>query len=62
MAARERLIDEIETLPNEYIEEVMLYVENIKKRHAIPDTMLMSEESLAREWDTPEEDSAWANL
>jgi hypothetical protein len=27
-----------------------------------PDTMLMSENTLSKDWDSPEEDSAWANL
>jgi len=28
----------------------------------IPETMLLSEAALAKEWNTPEEDEAWASL
>jgi hypothetical protein len=33
-----------------------------KRLKKIPETMLLSEAALAKEWDTPEEDKAWANL
>ena len=29
---------------------------------AVPDTALLSEDALARDWDRPEEDAAWAHL
>lgn len=32
------------------------------KRMPIIDTLLMSEEALATDWNRPEEDAAWANL
>ena len=33
-----------------------------KKQPKISDTLLMSQQALATEWDTPEEDEAWASL
>ena len=33
-----------------------------KKEPKISDTLLMSQQALAKEWDTPEEDEAWAFL
>ena len=33
-----------------------------KKQPKISDTLLMSQQTLAKEWDTPEEDEAWAFL
>ena len=33
-----------------------------KKEPKISDTLLMSQQTLAKEWDTPEEDEAWAFL
>jgi len=33
-----------------------------KKPRVISETMLLSEESLAKDWLRPEEDKAWANL
>ena len=64
MAAINQLMHELETLPPEHIQEVMNYVGYLKhkKAIAIPDTMFLSEKSLAKDWDTPEEDEAWADL
>jgi hypothetical protein len=33
-----------------------------EKQPAIPATMLLSEPALAKDWDTDEEDRAWASL
>ena len=33
-----------------------------KKQPKISDTLLLSQQTLAKEWDTPEEDAAWAFL
>ena len=59
-----QLIDEIETLPSEYLQEIMDFVGYLKLKHLknIPETMILSEKSLSKEWDTPEEDEAWADL
>jgi len=58
------LLKEIETLPLTCINEVIDFVAWIKQRKLsqIPETMLMSESALSKDWDTPEEDDAWANL
>ena len=64
MTNRALLLKEIETLPGNYLTEVIDFVTWIKQRKLtqIPETMLLSEASLLRDWDTPEEDEAWANL
>jgi hypothetical protein len=64
MAAINQLIYEIESLPSESIQEVMDFVGYLKLKNLknIPETMILSENSLAKDWDTPEEDEAWANL
>ena len=64
MAAINQLVREIETLPQDYIQEVLNFVSYLKHRRLIvaSETMLMSEKSLAADWDTPEEDEAWADL
>ena len=56
------LMKEIETLPNFCIGEVIDFVAWIKQRKLsqIPETMLMSETSLSKDWNTQEEDKAWA--
>ena len=58
------LLKEIETLPAACVGEVIDFVTWIKQRklQQIPETMLLSEAVLSKDWDTPEEDEAWANL
>jgi len=63
------LLREIETLPEACINEVIDFVSWIKQRKPdykplsqIPETMLMSETALSKDWNTPEEDEAWAAL
>ena len=69
MTERAVLMQEIETLPATCINEVIDFVAWIKQRKfagkllsQIPETMLMSEASLSKDWNTPEEDEAWAGL
>ncbi|MDR0456335.1 MAG: DUF2281 domain-containing protein [Treponema sp.] len=64
MTNRAVLLQEIETLPVHCIEEVVDFVAWVKHRKlsSIPETMLLSEAALSKDWDTPEEDEAWANL
>jgi hypothetical protein len=58
------LLHEIETLPEQCIGEVVDFVAWIKHRKLsqIPETMLLSETALSKDWDTPEEDEAWTDL
>ena len=64
MIAMNQLINEIESLPSEYFQELMDFVEclRLKQFKNIPETIILSEKSLAIYWDTPEEDEAWADL
>lgn len=64
MLNKTALMQEIEDLPDEYLYEVFDFVGYLKKKaETTPsETMLLSESALAREWDTPEEDEAWADL
>ena len=58
------LMREIETLPANCVGQVVDFVAWLKHRKLsqMPETMMLSEASLAKDWDTPEEDEAWANL
>jgi len=58
------LMKEIETLPATCVGEVVDFITWIKQRRLsqIPETMLMSETVLSKDWNTPEEDEAWAGL
>jgi len=64
MTNRATLLKEIETLPSNCLGEVIDFVAWIKqhKLSQIPETMLLSEKALSKDWNTPEEDKAWANL
>ena len=64
MSNRAVLLKEIETLPVSCLDDVVDFVAWIKQRKFSnrPETMLLSEAALAKDWETPEEDEAWANL
>jgi len=64
MTQQAELLQEIKTLPAVCLNEVVDFVAWIKQRKLsqIPETMLLSETSLSKDWDTPEEDEAWASL
>jgi len=56
------LVEEINSLPMEAYSEVINFVGYIKLEYKVPETALISEVSLAKDWDTPEEDEVWAYL
>jgi len=64
MTNRVALLKEIETLPTACLDEVVNFVAWIKYRELsqIPETMLLSEAALSKDWNTPEEDKAWVEL
>jgi hypothetical protein len=59
-----QVFNETETLPSEHFQEVLDFVGFLKVKHLrkIPETVLLSESALAKDWDTSEEDEAWGNL
>jgi len=66
LTSKQMLIKEIETLPPHIIEEVYNFVSFLKIKRTqvsdINDIHLASENVLARDWQLPEEDAAWASL
>ena len=64
MTNRAVLQQELETLPAACLGEVIDFVAWIKQRKLghIHETMLLSEAALSKDWNTPEEDEAWALL
>jgi hypothetical protein len=64
MTGQAVLMKELDGLPPEYLGEVTDFVAWLKHRKLpqIPETMLLSEDILAEDWDTPGEDKAWAGL
>ena len=64
MTIKDKLIEELETLPEAMVAELLeharaLRQENDKGAH---ETVLAAEPSLARDWLRPEEDEAWNDL
>jgi len=63
MSSKQALFNEIETLPKNIVDDVFQYVLFLKQRSVMAnDITLASEVSLAKDWQKPEEDSAWADL
>lgn len=64
MAAKSQLIREIDSLPADCLEEILDYICFIKQKRLslATDTMYVSEKTLARDWNSAEEDAAWADL
>ena len=61
---KETLLQEVNVLSPAYCSEVLDFIESLKigRQSAIPDTMLLSEAALSKDWETDEEDKAWASL
>ena len=56
---------ELKKLPDELVLEALDFIKFLKyKSHIknIPETMLLSEENLSKDWLKPEEDEAWKDL
>lgn len=64
MSKKEILIQEIEQVPESYLDEVLDFVQFLKSKIIKEklDTVIASESSLRKDWLLPEEDEAWQNL
>ncbi|MDR3232258.1 MAG: DUF2281 domain-containing protein [Planctomycetaceae bacterium] len=62
--SKELLLQEVNVLPSVYVSEVLDFIDFLKTKRQVPvsETMLLSEAALAKDWDTDEEDKAWASL
>ncbi len=57
------LVKELEHVPDPLLDEVLDFVQFIKRKHAEKmESALLSEASLAKDWLRPEEDEAWQDL
>ncbi len=63
---KKKIQEYLEQLPDKYINEILEYLHFLefknKNENADISSMLLSENSLAKEWLTPEEDKAWEHL
>jgi hypothetical protein len=64
MTAQEMLLQEIPNTPEPILAEVYHYLRYLKteKQDDRFNGLLASHSALAKDWDSPEEDAAWANL
>jgi hypothetical protein len=64
VTTRELLFNEIERAPEPLLEEILDFVQFLKRKMERPgiETALASEAVLAKDWLRPEEDEAWRNL
>ena len=61
---RDTLLQEVNTLSPVYYPDVLNFVETLKMKRqpAIPETMFLSESALSKDWESEEEEIAWASL
>ena len=64
MEAKERIMKEIEKLPDEYLGEILDFLRylEMKAKENRMEGALLSESSLKKDWLRPEEDGAWKDL
>jgi len=64
MNTGEELINEIEDAPEPLLSEMLDFVHFLKAKtfREKPDTAVLSESSLGKDWLNPEEDDAWQRL
>lgn len=64
MTVQELLLQEIRQTPEPVLNEVYRYLQYLKCRQSDEEFpgLALSQSALAKDWDTPEEDAAWANL
>ncbi len=64
MSTREVLFEEIKNTPEGLLKELYDYLLFLRQKQQSDKilTHIVSEKSLSRDWDSPEEDEAWKNL
>jgi hypothetical protein len=64
MTVKDKLIEELQTLPDAIVEELLEHARALRQRNGkgARETAVASEPSLARDWLRPEEDEAWKDL
>jgi hypothetical protein len=64
MSTQELIMKEVENLPEQLQREVYDFARFLRETSADEsfNGVLLSESVLRKDWDTPEEDAAWANL
>lgn len=64
MLSKEMLHKEIDSLPDEFTDELYLFLRFLREKHGKDraEATFLSESSLQKDWLNPEEDEAWRDL
>ena len=63
MSKRELIAAELQRLPEQDLDKLMAFLRSLTESHADEaGSLIAAETSLAKDWLSPEEDAAWANL
>lgn len=64
MTIKDRLIEELQTLPEALVAELLEHARSLRERsdRSARETAVASEPCLARDWMRPEEEEAWKDL
>jgi hypothetical protein len=64
MSTKELILKEIDEAPEDFSSEVLELIRALKivKNRDVNETTLLSQNILAKDWLTPEEDNAWKDL
>ena len=63
MSKTELIARELESLPEHDLDRVLVFLRSLNEEHSEAQVILgAAQSSLAKDWLTPEEDQAWANL
>ena len=64
MEVEDQIINELHHVPRQHYREILNFIRTVKKKPGVitNETAIASESSLAKDWQRPEEDEAWANL
>lgn len=64
MTAKDLIIQEIESIPDFLLDEVLDFLQFVKAKYQQEklETTILSESSLQKDWLRPEEDAAWQDL
>jgi len=63
MSKKELITRELDQLPEQDLDRLLAFLHSLQSEHSEKAaTLSAAETSLAKDWLTPEEDAAWANL
>jgi hypothetical protein len=64
MSNKEKIIQELEQIPDYFLEDALNFILFGKSKGTIErmETLIVSEPTLSKDWLRPEEDVAWQNL